>query len=72
MTPPKHTTCGKCEHYSRSLGRCKFGKANPRTKKATREAMMWMGSSYICFRSKWKIKVFNEIYSGDFTGDDAK
>jgi hypothetical protein len=41
-------TCSKCANYSRQLSRCKLGKIIPRTLKGGREAVQWMGLSYIC------------------------
>lgn len=55
------TTCGKCSWYSRSLLRCKKGKANPRTLKGTKEAIRAIDPSYICCFSKWKVKAVVQL-----------
>lgn len=55
-------TCGKCHNYSRGLLRCKLGKCNPKTKKASQEVASTMGWNYICFHNKWKREHYNETY----------
>ena len=59
--PPKPITCGKCSSYSRSLVRCKLGKANPRIKRSTRDAMILFGASYICNHNQWKQELILDI-----------
>lgn len=58
---PRYTTCGKCEHYSRTMGRCVFGKCCPRTLKGTKEAMRFFGPSYVCGWNKWKRQAIDEL-----------
>ena len=40
--------CSVCKTYSRSLGRCILGKIVPKTIKGGRDAVQFMGASYIC------------------------
>ena len=55
--------CSKCEYYSRSLGRCKLGKINPRTRKGAKDAASFMGWGYICGWNKWKQRKLAEMTS---------
>jgi len=62
----KKRTCGKCPDYSYSLRRCRLGYVNPRTLKATLEAMNFyftVGASFhtICWRNKWKEKAIKKF-----------
>ena len=54
-------TCSKCRNYSFGLRRCLLSKANPNTKKGTKEAMKIMGPTYVCEHNKWRQVIFNEM-----------
>jgi hypothetical protein len=42
--------CLSCpdKRFSRALGRCIFGKVNPRTLKGAKQCVAFMGKDYIC------------------------
>lgn len=49
--------CGKCNNYSRSLGRCLQGMVNPPTIKGAVQCASLMGLSYICPKHGTRDKV---------------
>lgn len=51
--------CKRCEYHSRSLRRCKLGKANPPTRKGTVEVMRF--GSTVCGRNQWA----HDLYGSD-------
>jgi hypothetical protein len=52
----KGTLCKGCELYSKGLGRCKRGKANPATLQGAKDVVKW---GNLCLRSPFIDEILN-------------